>query len=344
MKSPILILSDCWDARSDYPANPYSGSSGHFLSQLLSQVGIAKSDVHFTRVFKQPANDVISFCGDRTTAIPGLPSLIKGKFVRKEFLPELTRLYGEINEIDPNIIIALGGTAAWAVLGSTGIKNIRGAAAYSTGPATSGTGISLRRQFKVLPTYHPSAVLREYTLRPVILADLDKGRRYSENPDLVRPQREIWIEPILDDLATFERDYISRSTRLSIDIETKGDQITCIGFAPSPSIAIVVPFFSELRPGKNYWPDLQSELTALEYVKRWCETKECVFHNGLYDMHRLYKQFGIRCYKNIDDTMLCWHSQQPEMLKSLGFLGSILTDEASWKFMARRAETTKKEN
>jgi hypothetical protein len=42
--------------------------------------------------------------------------------------------------------------------------------------------------------------------------------------------------------------------------------------------------------------------------------------------------------------MLLAHAMQPEMEKSLGFLGSIYTDEPAWKFMGRRGETLKAED
>jgi hypothetical protein len=38
--------------------------------------------------------------------------------------------------------------------------------------------------------------------------------------------------------------------------------------------------------------------------------------------------------------MLLHHALQPESEKSLGFLGSIYTGEASWKLMRQRGKTT----
>lgn len=338
--SEILVCGEAWGEQEEEARQAFVGKSGFFIKQCFAQAGIDWSSCYITNVFNlrpKPSNDVSNLCGPKTEGIPGMPALIKGKFVRREYLSELTRLYQEINDVNPNVIIALGGTAAWALLGSTGIKNIRGAGALTSVP-------SLRRPFKILPTYHPAAVLREYSLRPILLADLDKARRYSTTPELVRPSREIWIEPDLMDLAAFERKHLTGAKRLSIDIETKGDQITCIGFAPSESAAIVIPFWSDLRPRHSYWPTESEEIMALGYVRRWCEEYESVFQNGLYDMHRIWRQWGIRCRGNTDDTMLLHHSLQPEMEKGLGFLGSIYTDEASWKFMRKAVETGKKEN
>jgi hypothetical protein len=40
-----------------------------------------------------------------------------------------------------------------------------------------------------------------------------------------------------------------------------------------------------------------------------------------------------------DDTMLLHHALYPEMPKSLGFLGSIYTEEASWKLLRKHKST-----
>lgn len=316
------------------------------LKGMLSQVGIRFEDCVYTTVFGSRAaemKDVIEFCGPKVGGIRGMSALVKGKFVREEFAPELARLYKEINNVNPNLIIALGATASWAILGSSGIRAIRGAPCGTTSPGTAATGIVLHRSFKVLPTYHPAAVSRDWTLRPIVLSDLDKAKRYSATPDLTRPERLIWIEPSLSDLEEYERDYINPASMLSIDIETKGDQVTCIGFAPNTSSAIVIPFFAEGYPKCNYWPSLEDELKAWEFVSRWCNLKPSVFQNGMYDIHRLWRTYGITCKLASEDTMLLHHALQPEMEKGLGFLGTIYTDEQSWKFMSRM-ETLKKED
>lgn len=350
----IMLIGEAYGEHEEREGRPFVGSSGYILKGMLSQVGIEYSDCAVTNVFNlkpEPKNEVINLCGSKPEGIPFMPSLVKGKFAHARYTPELRRLYQEINDANPNVIVALGATAAWALLGTSGIRAIRGAPLGTTSPASRATGVALRRTFKVLPTYHPSAVARDWTLRPIVLSDLDKARRYSGSPDITRPSRKIWLEPTLADLRIYDYEHIRNSHILSIDIETKGDQITCIGFAPDPWNAIVIPFFAEPErdaSGKvarfadgNYWPTLELELKAWEFVRKWCK-KPAVFQNGMYDMHRLWRTYGITC-NPVDDTMLLHHALQPEMEKGLGFLGSIYTDEASWKFM-RKTDTLKKED
>lgn len=330
----IAIIGEAWGTEEEKEGKPFVGTTGYILNNMLAQVGIRREDCFLTNVFNlrpKPSNDVINLCGPRSEAIPNTPALLKGKFVRKEYAGEIERLKKELHDRVPNVAIALGATAAWALLGTTGIRNIRGAADWSP------------LGFKVVPTYHPTAVARDWTLRPVVLADLNKAKRESAYPDLRRPERHIWIAPTLADLAQFEKEHIENAERLSVDIETKGDQITCIGFAPNPHVAIVIPFFTEdAAKRNNYWPSLAEELAAFKFVERWCQYPT-IFQNGLYDIQFLWRRYGIKVPNAIHDTMLLHHAMQPEMQKGLGFLGSVYTDEASWKFM-RKTDTVKRED
>ena len=331
----IVLLGEAWGRDEEIEGKPFVGTSGYILNGMLRQIGIDRSECFVTNVFNlrpQPSNDVENLCGPKAEAIPGLPFLKKGKYVRKEYAPELERLWRELAAAKPNVVVALGATAAWALLGSSGIRNIRGAPTFGRG-------------YKVLPTYHPTAIGRDWSLRPIVLSDLAKAKRESEFPDLRRPQRFIHIEPSLEDLREFEYKYIRPASAISLDIETKGDQITCVGFAPSIDRCLVVPFYDPTKKDGNYWPTLELEMQVWAWVHRICAMqKQFIFQNGLYDMHFLWKRYGIPVPGATDDTMLMHHALQPEMEKGLGFLGSIYTDEATWKFMRDDHSTIKKED
>jgi uracil-DNA glycosylase len=328
----IALVGEAWGEKEEEQGRPFVGTSGWLLDQLLSAVGISRSECLVTNCFNlrpKPSNDIKNLCGPRTAGIPGLPQLSPGKYIRAEYAPELDRLYDEIRTANPNVIVAFGATAAWALLHSTGIRSIRGATTVTCRRVSERLG----REYKVLPTYHPAAVAREWSIRPIVIADLDKARRQSVTPEFQRPARDIWIRPTLEDLATYDRDYIQPAESLACDIETKQDQITCIGFAPSPSTALVIPFFGE--DGRNYWPTVEEELVAWGYVRRWLAEKPSVFQNGLYDLNFLWSRYGITAPLASEDTMLLHHAMQPEMEKGLAFLASIYTDAESWKFMGK---------
>ena len=254
----------------------------------------------------------------------------------KSILPHLARLEAELRNLAPRLVIALGGTATWALLGSSQISKLRGVATYTKMVPT----------LKCLPTFHPAAILpgRQYELRPTIVMDLEKARRESAFPEVRRPERTVFIEPSLEDLAWFYDTHIRDCPRLSIDIETVGEQISCIAFAPSIKMALTVPFIDR-RNGGNYWPDIGQELQAWKWVRYICASHTPkVFQNGLFDVHRLWRGYGVRVNNVEDDTMLLSHSLHPEALKGLAYLGSIYTDEAAWKLEVRHSKTIKKES
>lgn len=328
----IAIVGEAWGKEEEARREPFVGSSGRVLNYLLNQVGISRRECFITNVFNlrpKPSNDVKNLCGPKAAGIPGLPPLVKGKYVYREYATELKRLYIELQNEKPNVIIALGATAAWALLGTTGIRNIRGYVASS-------------QWGKVLPTYHPAAVIRQWSLNPIVLADLTKARRESEFPEICRPNRELWIEPTIEDLNNFFHKYIKNADLVSSDIETLGDRITCVGFGTKEA-AIVIPFFDELAPGKNYWRTKEEELQAWAIIRHWYKIKKTVFQNGLYDLSFLYRVYGITVPLATEDTMLASHAQQPEMEKGLRFLASIHTNELEWKGMRKNA-TIKKED
>lgn len=332
----VAIVGEAYGENEEKQQTPFVGAAGYELTRMLAEAGIHRADCLLTNVFniRPKANKVEWFCGDKREALSGYPALVKGKHVRKEFAGELARLRDELVAAQPNIIIALGNTAMWALLGKTAITKLRGTTELSTHCATG---------FKVLPTYHPAAVLRQWELRPVAVIDLVKARRESEYPDLRRPRREIWIEPTVEDLYEFDRRHLHDAARVSVDIETSGNQITCVGFAPSPSTALVIPIITQRSKNRSYWPDVATEKAVWLFIKEVLERKHLhkTFQNGMYDIAFLWRAYGVRVFGADEDTMLLHHALQPESLKGLGFLGSVYANEGSWKGMREKSTTIK---
>lgn len=338
MTGKILICGEAWGAEEEREGRPFVGATGRLLKGCLSQVGISFIECFVTNVLNfrpKPNNDIRNVCGPKSEGIPGRPAVVPGKYMRAKYAGEIERLLNEVCNFNPTLILALGGTAAWALLRTSGIKFIRGAPIAAQ---------IQDKTFKVLPTYHPAAILREWKNRPIFLSDLYKARAESEFPEIRRPRREIWVAPDLTDLYKFEKLHILPSPDLSIDIETAGNQITCIGFAPTINISLVVPFFDHTKPGNNYWTNEVDEERAWEWVKHICSLPKCIVgQNGLYDIHFLWRSYGITVPYYSEDCMLLHHALQPEMEKGLGFLGSIYTNEVTWKFM-RKSRTIKRED
>ena len=104
----------------------------------------------------------------------------------------------------------------------------------------------------------------------------------------------------------------------------------------------LVPDHDMLTEREQWWMD---ELKAWAWVRRMCALPNStkVGQNFMYDLNFLWTKYGITIGGELEDTMLMHHAMQPEMQKGLGFLGSIYTDEAAWKFM-RHNETVKRED
>lgn len=334
--SQIMIIGEAWGESEERERAPFVGAAGYELTRMLAESGIERADCFLTNVFNlRPAgNKIETICGPKSEAIRDFPALIKGKYVPQSLIPELERLADEVAICNPNLILALGNTPTWALLGRTGISKIRGTTFLSTHTAIG---------FKVLPTYHPAAILRQWELRPVTVFDLIKAKRESEYAEIRRPPRSIWIEPTLADLYEFERRYIR--DRLSVDIETAGTHITCFGLCPQPDVALVIPFYDPRGKGKSYWQTAADEREAWVFIRRLMEDRTIskTFQNGLYDIAFTLRSKGIRVFGAEHDTMLLHHALQPESLKGLGFLGSVYTDEGSWKDM-RKVETIKRDD
>lgn len=304
---------------------------------LIDAVWQLHPELHRSNVFQQhpPGNKLEFFCGGKSEGIAGYGPLLKSKYVRREFSTELDRLGDEILSIDPNLIVCLGNSALWALTGHTGITKYRGTTVISSHTISG---------YKLLCTYHPSAVLRQWEIRPTTIIDLACINREKDFGHVQRPHCEIWIEPNIDDIRRFIKEYILGCPLLSVDIETSGTQITCIGFAPRRDLAIVIPFFDPERTGKHYWPSTELEQECWECLREVLEntTIPKLFQNGMFDIAFIWRTQGIRVMGATHDTMLLSHAQQPEALKGLAYLGSLHTSHGPWK-TERKSDTIKRD-
>lgn len=308
---------------------PLIGPAGKELRRMFDQLGVSLDDVFKTNLFNQqpPNNDVALYY---TTPSPSPASRALGPlttapmaYANDDAIAAVGRLHSELEACSPNVVIALGNIAAWALIGRQGITSIRG----SVHPCHLASG----RTVKVIATYHPAAVLRQYSLRTIAICDLEKALAEATTPDLRYDRAEIWTEPSLDDLQTFGELHLERASICSLDVETRRGQLTCVGIAPSRSHAIVVPFWRGAS-ASSYWPDTRSELVARKWLARWIEDPALakVTQNGLYDVQYLARE-GFKPCGFTEDTMLAHHSLYSELPKSLEFLGATYGSWPAWK-------------
>lgn len=369
LKPKIVMIGEACGESEDQCHKPFAGESGKELFRCLGeampevepelharisglhQYGLAwikdrelwleAAGIALTNVlaFRPPGNKMESLCGTKkevSAYAATFPPVAKGKYLREEFLPELSRLAEELEKWQPNLVLGLGNTAIWSVLRATNIGSIRG---------TVSQGQLERWSGKVLPTYHPAGVLRNWAWRPVVVADLMKAARESRYPEIRRPARRVLVAPTIEEVEAWTARVLANPPPLlSPDIETASGQITCIGFAIATDEAMVIPFWDRSKPGWSYWPDAATERRALDCVARLMESPGAkVGQNFLYDTQYLTR-YGIQPRNMSEDTMLLHHAMFPEMQKGLGFLGSIYTNEASWKLMRKRKADSEKKD
>ena len=363
--SPLrfVIVGEAWGEHEERAMQAFFGPAGQELSRQLYDVGLDRKNCLLTNVIQQrpPNNELKNICLMRGAAVatyarvrPELvarwpdfdwphtynwPPLTRpGGFLHPEFLGELARLRAEILAFQPPLVIALGNTACWGLLRVAGIGKLRG---YIY-PCTLVPG------YKVLPTYHPASILRQYSNRPLVLADLAKAMRLASPSEALQTtlrrgaERVLWIEPTVEDLSAWWSRYVLRpDIRLSVDIETFAGTITCIGFGTTEG-AISIPLWDRHKADGNYW-SVEDEQRVMAEVFRWLTSPNPkVLQNAIYDLQYIWKTWGIRPRNVAADTMLLHHALMPEMAKDLNFLGATYSDVPAWKQLRRLSDAALK--
>lgn len=367
----IMLIGEAPGEQEELFGKPFIGESGQELDRILKDADLDRSICYLTNVFfdRPPGNKLAEqWCGPkqemadkykeiRSTLIDltkdeypeytwpevyNWTSLAQGKYLSPEHLPELLRLEQEIIEVSPNLIVAMGNTPLWALTGMAQITKLRGTVTETTLHRVTG---NLPQSYKILPTFHPAYIMRNWPARPTVVMDMMKAKKEMEFLDIRRPQRFITIRPSLANMEVFWYKYLKNAKYISWDVETARGQITVIGFSPDDKVSIVIPFVDKSKPGYNYWATAAEEVKALKFVRKVLTSDiPKLAQNGLYDMQYAWRVFGIPVKNSIHDTMLLHHSLQPESKKDLGYLGSIYTNEASWKLMRHRPDTVKKDD
>jgi uracil-DNA glycosylase len=351
----ILFIGQAPASEEVRKGEPFVGPAGQEFNRLLRTAGLVRMDHAITNVFdeqlpkagmdgvtittkelrerkkaeKEDAEAKRFFDGQLLYALYDLPPIKRGRYLRPKWANHLGRLACEIEEIAPTLIVPMGDEALWAVTGNFGITAHRGSVGMTSAPW-------LRGSYKILPTYHPSYILRNYRARIAVISDLMKAKREMEYPEVQLPKRELWLEPSLDDIKAFKRRYLDDAEIISVDIETAKGQITCIAFAPSNTLALCVPF-SDFGGKWNYWESLEEEQEAWRLVRDILALPvPKLLQNGPYDAQWLWVKMRVPVVNYLHDTRLLHHALYPELPKDLRTMGSIYENEGAWKQMRER--------
>jgi len=310
----FLILGDAPSYEDVGHGKPFTGGPGRELDRLLKDAGIHRSNCWLTTASKYevPAN-----VGKKK-----LPFHIRARDAGIDMDQQLAELQVEINEIKPNVILALGGSALWALSGKTTISKHRGSLMWGMGS-------------KFVSTYHPRDLLHSagggeikgYYNRQIMIVDMKRARDESHSPSLDLPSRHIQICQNSGELYGFLERYKNHQ-KLSADIESGGHCLPiCIGLSFNKSHAMTVPLWNEGGISSIPTADLATIWIMLSKVL-W--EKDIVGQNFNYDRDKI-RRLGFIIRRIYSDTMFKAFAINPELPKGLAFNTSIYTREPFYK-------------
>lgn len=191
-------------------------------------------------------------------------------------------------------------------------------------------------------TYSPAYIFKVYAQNVLVEHDFKKAFRLGTT-GWSQPQYEINYTPTYTEVINYLDYFLKEKPFLYVDIETlfKTGKMTCIGFAYSPTQALVIPLVHyKIGTQLRAWSPTE-ELTIFKKMKEVLETCECGGHNAVhFDQYVLFRKYGILTRLN-HDTMFSFWELYPSMEKSLAFASSILTDNTYWKGMLSEARSGK---
>lgn len=307
----IVLVGEAPGDREVVERRPFVGRAGKILDDVLREVGIRREECYVTNLCKvQPmGNNFGNFYED------------KQRKKQSYFLQEqLADLYVELQEVKPNVIVALGNEPLKALTHLSGITDWRGSVLRSP-------------LGKVIPTYHPAAVGRQWSWRPITVFDFRRIEEQSGFPEVRIAERRLLTNLAFTELIQ-ELERLSRSTTVAFDIETETGQINCLSLADSRKASLCVPFW--FGASGSLW-SAEQEIVIWELVRKILEgPARKIAQNGQFDMWYLRKApYNIEVKNMWLDTMVAAHLIYPELPKGLDFLCSIYTDQPYYKHLGK---------
>jgi len=287
-KVDIVYVGEAPGVTEARKGKPFTGMSGKLLDATLKEHGLKRSDAVLTNTVlcRPPGNDTPNALAVACCK-PALDDLLEN--------------------VEPKYVVAMGNTSASLFLErTTKITQDR------VGPAKD-----VGKPYKVIPTVHPAACLRNPNLFPLFNADIGK----------LNPKAQIVWEPpqykAYNDQASSIRaieELLSRTRQetvvLDLEVGEEKDNtfghpntLLCAGIAYEAGKAIVIGE----RPLSNR--GVRDKLSIL------LGEKKVVCHNGKYDLGTLYRM-GFKAFNLAKDTMLMAYTlDEVPGTKGLKYLG-----------------------
>lgn len=341
----IMIVGEAPGEREASLGEPFVGQSGQELNRMLAEAGIMRSECFLTNVCRErpPGNNIDLWLSPNKRCPEPSWIQVKGKWVHPHVAAGMKLLEKEISLVRPNVVIAFGNTALWALTEKWGIKSWRGSLLSATL-----TSASLAREdssfhsfdthtVKVIPAYHPDYVLRDWSTRQITVQDLKRAAAQQHSAEFPRTEYDFIVRPDFKTVKDIlEDEYLSplsqaESTTISCDIETRAGHIACLGLSLNSRRAICIPFMCTERT-EGYW-SFEEEVAVVSLLRRiLCHPAARVIgQNFIYDTQYIYRHWGF-IPRFARDTMLGHHVCFAGTPKGLDYLSSMYCENhVYWK-------------
>ncbi len=322
----IMIVGQS-PSSTDLKTNQYfSGQTGEMLKHMLLHAGIIYDNCYVTCVSTvSPIRGNFKYYYDERPKRPSAELVVMQARVRQK-----------IDDVKPNVVIALGTEALKAITNKQSIDAWRGC-------------ILTYNNVKIISTYNPQKVIKNYNYHPIVEIDLACAVKESKTRELKYDPCEIKIRPNLQETLNW-LNYALKADRVSWDIETIGKHVRCISLAvmiDGVPNAITIPFIqfpstTMVMPGKhniiqigkpigtlsNYW-SVSEELEILDALAKVIESNigQKVGHNFIsFDAPLMKEEFGFDIKSYYMDTMHAFHLMYSEFPMNLKFVSTIMTN------------------
>lgn len=301
----------------------FVGGSGNVLWRMASQAGISAEKVNRSNVAKRrPSGDNFGlFYQDPERRTKATEELTYWRSL----------LIAEITKTSPKIAVAVGDEALKTLCPSIrGISKWRGSILDS----------EVIKGLKVVPILHPSFVMRmNWEFYYIGIKDLKRAFRLSNGEVLAEKEPIFIIRPTIGQALEFINEiYSNPKSDWCIDIETRGDTISCFGLSISsirPDTAICIPIQTTTGP---YWTEGEEVAVWRALGDAFKVNPNCLNQNLNYDIDYMLDPYHIEPSGFSFDPMIAHKFLYPELDKGLDFTTSLYTyipyykDEGkSWK-------------
>lgn len=336
----IMLVGESFSDNDERVGLPFQGPSGEELSRMLHEAGIMRSECYTTNVVnaRAPGGDLGAWMGWKKKDVQADYVQVRGLWVKPTIREGIERLLQEIALVRPNLIIALGGHALWALTGATGIMKWRGSQLRTAIPTELWPrDVDPVTPVKLIPAIHPSMIARDWSQRQITVHDFKRAagerdsRDYSNEPKwnfIVRPtinQALGTLHNLLEWLSSGQIEWID------FDLETRAGHIACAGLSWTKIDAICIPLMCvESRDG--YWLlEEEAEILWLLYQVLTHPKVKVRGQNLLYDAQYTYRHWHF-VPRVAQDTMIAQHSAFCTQPKSLAHIASMYCDHyVYWK-------------